>query len=213
MLQFLKRHKDLLFFGLFLILTTFYFVSQQYAGPRHMIHAPLDDKIPFLPGFIVPYCVWFVYIPALMLYMCFTDPRRFRRQVLTLFSGAYFCGLIFLLYPSAIDFRPTPQGRDLFSALCRLIYASDRPVNVFPSLHCYEALAIHLSTFHGDFGRRHPVLRAGSLVLVIAICLSTVFVKQHSVLDLIAGVCLALVVHFLVCLFYRKRASHDSKAL
>ena len=148
-----------------------------------------------------------------MLYMCFTDPRQFRRQVLTLFSGAYFCGLIFLLYPSAIDFRPTPQGRDLFSALCRLIYASDRPVNVFPSLHCYEALAIHLSTFHGDFGRRHPVLRAESLALVIAICLSTVFVKQHSVLDLIAGVCLALVVHFLVCLFYRKRASHDSKAL
>ena len=213
MLRFLKQHKDLLFFGLFLVLTTYYSVSQRYTGPRHSIHAPLDDKIPFLPWFIVPYIIWFVYIPALMLYMCFTDPRRFRRQVLTLFSGAYFCGLIFLLYPSAIDFRPAPQGRDLFSALCRMIYASDQPVNVFPSLHCYEALAIHLSTFHGDFGKKHPVLRAGSLVLVILICLSTLFVKQHSVLDLIAGVSRALMVHGLVCLYYRKRASHDPKTL
>lgn len=210
---FLKKHKDLLFFGLFLILTTFYFVSQLYTGPRHIIHVPLDDRIPFLPGFIIPYCIWFGYVPGLMLYMCFTDPARFRRQVLTLFSGAYFCGLIFLLYPSAIDFRPEPQGRDLFSALCRLIYASDSPVNVFPSLHCYEALAIHLSTFHGDFGRKHPALRAGSLLLVLLICLSTVFVKQHSVLDLFAGVSLALLVHLLVCLRYRKRASHDSKTL
>ncbi len=211
--RFFKKHRDLLFFGLFLVLSTFYFVSQRYVGPRHIIHAPLDDRIPFLPGFIVPYCIWFCYVPGAMLYMCFTDSHRFRRQVLTLFSGAYFCGLVFLLYPSAIDFRPTPQGRDLFSALCRLIYASDSPVNVFPSLHCYEAVAIHLSTFHGAFGKRHPALRAGSLLLAVLICLSTVFVKQHSVLDLFAGVSLAVLVHILVCLHYRKRVSHDPQTI
>ena len=78
---------------------------------------------------------------------------------------------------------------------CRLIYANDQPYNVLPSLHCYEATAIHLASFGGAAGRRYKGLRAASAVIAVLICLSTLFVKQHSVLDLVSGCLLAGLVY------------------
>ena len=53
----------------------------------------------------------------------------------------------------------------MFRALCRLIYANDAPVNVFPSLHCYEALVMHLATFRVPPLRVRKRLRLASAVL------------------------------------------------
>ena len=93
-----------------------------------------------------------------------------------------------------MDLRPELSGEGgLFTALCRIIYAHDKPLNVFPSMHCFEALTVHLTTFSGGLGKRHPALRAGSGVLAALICLSTVFIRQHSVLDGLAGCALAVV--------------------
>ena len=89
-------------------------------------------------------------------------------------------------------------------ALCRLIYANDQPYNVLPSLHCYEATAIHLASFGGAAGRRYTGLRAASAVIAVLICLSTLFVKQHSVLDLLSGCLLAGLVYAAV-VFLRNR--------
>ena len=81
-------------------------------------------------------------------------------------------------------------------------------MNVLPSLHCYEALSIHLSTFRSRFGGKHPVLRAASAVLVLLICLSTVFIKQHSAVDLAAGCALAIASYALMEIFEKRRESH-----
>ncbi len=95
-------------------------------------------------------------------------------------------------------------------ALCRLIYANDAPVNVFPSLHCYEALVMHLATFRMPPLRARKRLRLASAVLVILICLSTLLVKQHSVADLVAGCTLAVVMYLLTaCIFDKRGARHD----
>lgn len=201
----LHTHPHILWFLLFLPLGGMYFLSQHLGLHYHTVHIPLDDRIPFLPIFIVPYILWYLYIPLPMVYMCFRDPTVFRRQAATLFSGALLATAFFILWPTCIDFRADASGDGLLLWLCRIIYRNDNPVNVLPSLHCYEATVIHLTTFRGAFGRRHPWLRSGSAVLLGLICLSTLFVKQHSVVDAVSGCLLALLVYGIVRLIERKR--------
>ena len=185
-----------------------YFVTQHLGLRYHVVHLPLDDRIPFCPAFVVFYILWYFYVPGCMLWACFRARDVFYRQVAALFSGAFVCAAVFVLYPTCVDFRPSAAGPGLARALCRLIYANDAPVNVFPSLHCYEALVMHLATFRVPPLRAHKALRLASAVLVILICLSTLLVKQHSAADLIAGCALAVAAHSLTTYLFSKRRSH-----
>ena len=203
-----QKYRHALWFLLFGALSVFYFVSQHLGLRYHVVHLPLDDWLPFWPGFIVFYVLWYFYVPGCMLWACFRARDVFYRQVAALFSGAFVCAAVFVLYPTCVDFRPSAAGPGLARALCRLIYANDAPVNVFPSLHCYEALAVHLGAFGAGRGRKMPVRRALSAALVTLICLSTVFVKQHSVADLAAGCGLAAGIYALVRAFERRKQSH-----
>ena len=140
-----------------------YFATQHVGLRYHVVHLPLDDRIPFCPAFVVFYILWYFYVPGCMLWACLRAKDVFCRQAAALFSGAFLCVAMFVLYPTCIDFRPAAEGAGVFRALCRLIYAHDAPVNVFPSLHCYEALVLHLVTF------RAPPLRAHKAHAVYAV--------------------------------------------
>lgn len=156
-----QKYRHALWFLLFGALSVFYFVSQHLGLRYHVVHLPLDDWLPFWPGFIVFYVLWYFYVPGCMLWACFRARDVFYRQVAALFSGAFVCAAVFVLYPTCVDFRPSAAGPGLARALCRLIYANDAPVNVFPSLHCYEALVMHLP---GRFrARRYSVSRKATL--------------------------------------------------
>ena len=185
-----------------------YFVTQHLGLQYHVVHLPLDDRIPFCPAFVVFYILWYFYVPGCMLWACFRARDVFYRQVAALFSGAFVCAAVFVLYPTCVDFRPSAAGPGLARALCRLIYANDAPVNVFPSLHCYEALVMHLATFRVPPLRAHKALRLASFALVVLICLSTLLIKQHSAADLIAGCALAVAAHSLTTYLFSKRRSH-----
>lgn len=207
MRRLLHKYPHILWFLLFLPLGGMYFLSQHLGLQYHVIHTALDDRIPFCPLFIIPYILWYLYIPLPMLYMCFREPSVFRRQIATLFSGALLATVFFLLFPTCVDFRPEAAGDGVLLWLCRIIYRNDAPVNVLPSLHCYEATAIHLATFRSGWGRRHPWQRGGSALLLGLICLSTLFVKQHSVLDAATGCLLAAVLYAAVRLIEKRRRS------
>lgn len=185
-----------------------YFLTSFIDCERTLIYCPLDDLIPFVPAFIIPYILWYAYVPLVLALVYFGSPEHFRRQCLTFLGGALFCILVFVIYPTAVDFRPDPRGNDIFSALCRLIFSSDRPVNVLPSLHCYEALHVHLSAFAIPKFRKMTWLRVTSAVITVLICMSTVFVKQHSVIDVFAGCAVAAVA---AIIFNIGRNKNDNK--
>lgn len=203
-----QKYRHALWFLLFGALSAFYFVSQHVGLRYHVVHLPLDDRIPFCPAFVVFYILWYFYVPGCMLWACLRAKDVFCRQAAALFSGAFLCVAMFVLYPTCIDFRPAAEGAGVFRALCRLIYAHDAPVNVFPSLHCYEALVLHLATFRAPPLRAHKALRLASFALVVLICLSTLLIKQHSAADLIAGCALAVAAHSLTTYLFSKRRSH-----
>ena len=173
------------------------------------MHVPLDDKIPFVPAFILPYVLWYAYVPLLMLAVGVQDKRAFYRQCATLFSGVVLSILVFIFFPSAIDFRPTAEGDGLWLWICRIVFANDLPRNVCPSLHCFEAVIVHLTAFHHPSLHKRYGWRALSVVTAALICASTVFVKQHSVVDVVCGVLLAFAVYALnYGVLWREKRAH-----
>lgn len=214
MRQFFRTHPRVLCAALLALLGALYFITQYIPLTYHTVHVPLDDVIPFVPAFIFAYILWYFYVPGLMLYASFREREVFLRQMAVLFSGTALGIVTFLLFPTQIDFRPDAAGEGLALALCRLIYANDRPVNVLPSLHCFEALAVYLPLLQRRRG--HRLLCAVCGVLAVLICLSTVFVRQHSVVDLAAGCLLAVVLNAVVGhVLSRKRGEnlHDRSSV
>lgn len=206
------RHIFILLF--FTPLSILYFFLQQRDVGYTVIHTAIDDIIPFLPIFIIPYIIWYVYVPLPMIIMCFADRRSFIKQCITLFSGMAICIVLFWLFPTAIDFRPDASGNGFLLWLCRVIFSNDEPLNVCPSLHCYEAICIHITTFSEPCMKKHKMLRIVSALVMIFICLSTVFVKQHSVIDVLWAVALALTVYALVYrVFAKGDIANDNKTV
>ena len=78
-----------------------YFVTQHLGLQYHVVHLPLDDRIPFCPAFVVFYILWYFYVPGCMLWACLRAKDVFCRQAAALFSGALLCVAVFVLYPTS----------------------------------------------------------------------------------------------------------------
>ncbi len=151
---------------------------------------PLDDKIPFLEGFIIPYCLWYPMLAAVGLYTMFFEPGAFRRFLYFIITGFTLSLLICLLIPNGQNLRPAVFPRqNLLTWAIAGIYRADTNTNVFPSMHVIGAFACAAAVFDCPRIRR---LRVPAAALAVLISVSTVFIKQHSALDIIGGLALSL---------------------
>ena len=55
-----------------------YFVTQHLGLRYHVVHLPLDDRLPFCPAFVVFYILWYFYVPGCMLWACLRASSTFR---------------------------------------------------------------------------------------------------------------------------------------
>ena len=155
------------------------------------IHCWLDDVIPFNEFFLIFYCSWYALIAVALLRPLIYDVERFKKVQIFIMITQGVAMLIYILWPSRQDLRPETFARDNFlTALMAFIYDFDTSTGVCPSLHVAYSLGI-LSV-----GLKDPTLnkwwKAALTVLVILICISVCFVKQHSALDILAALPLSL---------------------
>jgi len=150
----------------------------------------LDDYIPFLEGFIVPYCCWYPLLFCVGVYLMVFDVPEFKRYMWFLILGCGLSLLFCVIFPNGQDLRPASFDHDnLYTRLIAGIYAADTNTNVLPSMHVVGCFAAAVAACRSGMLRRYRPL---VIVVAVAISLSTVFVKQHSVLDIFAGIALAL---------------------
>lgn len=174
-------------------------------GIAHLIHCPLDDVIPFQEFFLIPYALWYVGIVGMHLYTMVYDVPAFKKYTKFLMITMTASTATFILYPSYQQLRPTAFPRDNFlTDIVGLIYLIDTNTNIFPSEHAIGALVILLSSLHTK-GLRSPLKTTVITVLTILICMSTVFLKQHSILDVIAAIPITLFA-FWICYGRKKHA-------
>ena len=161
---------------------------------RHDIQIGFDYAIPFIKEFVIPYMLWYVFIIATFMCYLIHDHKDLVEIGIYDITGLLICCLIFVIYPTDITFRPEyVEGSDMCSSLLRWIFDADNPYNVFPSIHCYEATAVFVGIMSSRYFSRKTWAKVTGAVLMIVIWLSTLFIKQHSVIDMIAGIALALI--------------------
>ena len=176
----------------------------------HLIEVPLDRMIPFCEYFIIPYNIWFVYIMGTVTFFVLVnrDRREYYRFEATMIAGMSLFLLVSALWPNGLMLRPVSFPRENFcTQLVRNLYAKDTPTNVFPSMHVYNSLCALIALFDCKMLRKHRWILAVISVLTILIVLATVFLKQHSILDVIAAFALAGVTWFVVYRVMRGRVA------
>ena len=172
------------------------------AQAYHVMHCALDDRIPFQEGFLVFYVCWYFLIVGVHLYTLLYDTDTFCRYSKFLCISVTLSTAIFLLYPSCQNLRPAAFPRDnLLTRVVGLLYAVDTNTNVFPSEHVIGTIAALAAAAHTQ-GLRKPRILAGLTVLAVLICVSTLFLKQHSALDVLGALPVCVVAYFLS---YEKR--------
>ena len=82
--------------------------------------------------------------------------------------------------------------------MVRALYRTDTPTNVLPSMHVFNSLGVAIAIYHSKALKKHPAIQISSYCLAGLITLSTVFLKQHSVTDVIAAFALACIIYPLV---------------
>lgn len=178
-------------------LVFFNLLEKTITVPDLLIHCWLDDYIPFCKYAIIPYYLWFAWIPFTLLYMLWRAPRReFWRLCLPLFAGMTLSLLFCAVVPNGLDLRPhTVYGTDIFARAVRSLYRTDTPTNVCPSIHVFNSVTLLLAYWRSSCfaAPRRRWMRPAATVLCVSIVLSTMLLKQHSVIDVVCGTILALV--------------------
>ncbi len=193
--RFWRERRDgarlLLFWPLFGLL--FAAVERGWPGRVYTaVWCPLDDLIPFCEWFLIPYLFWFVFLAGMLAYGFFFEPENFAammRFVILTYSATL---LIYLLFPTAQELRPAAFPRDnLLTRFMAAYYAFDTNTNVCPSLHVIGSFAAMYAGWHSRRFSARP-RRVAFGVICAAVSLSTVFVKQHSALDVLLALPLCL---------------------
>jgi len=159
----------------------------------YLIDTGLDHLIPFSKYAVFLYCTWHLEIAAILLsFLHLRDFDGYWHTAGQLLLGLFLILFICALFPNMVDLRPSEvPGDDVFAEMTRLIYSMDDNCNVFPSGH---ALGAVLMAFGWSRIADRPWQKAASWTLNAGIILSTLLLKQHSVIDAAGGIILALVI-------------------
>ena len=195
MKKFYSENKDyilnmLLVFGTNAFL---YFIVKQFIPSYHLITLNIDDKMPLVPFFIIFYSIWYPYLFVVFYFIFKKDKDKFKSLIKKSILCAVIADLCFIIYPTMVT-RPEVNGyNSLISLMLYITYMTDIPVNCFPSLHCIFALLVmYAVTFDKNMNKVFRILVG---IISPLICLSTVLVKQHSVIDVVGAL-------FLSCIIY-----------
>ncbi|MBR7070726.1 MAG: phosphatase PAP2 family protein [Clostridia bacterium] len=162
----------------------------------------LDDKIPFHEWFVIPYYFWFVFLIGMLVYTGLTDVPSFKKMMWFIIITYTITTMIYIVYPNRQDLRPTVFPRDnILVDIAKHLYSFDTNTNVCPSLHVVGSFATCFTAWHSKQFRT-PVWRIVFTVVAVLISLSTLFLRQHSVIDVAAGLVLSFSVYPFV--YFRK---------
>ena len=181
---------------------TFFIIEQNTPTSGYWVtDLPIDNYIPFVPGFAVFYIIWYPLFAAAGVPTLIWDGDAFKRWMyynMIVLTGTL---LFDVLVPNGQHLRPENVEIDgLGTWIMSIIWAADTPTNVFPSMHVLGCMGDIVCVFDSKIFK--PWHRAVITVACVLCMASTVLVKQHALIDSIGGVAVAVPVLLII---YRKR--------
>ena len=157
----------------------------------HVLRTPLDEALPFVPLFAIPYLLYLPFVAITLLLFGFTSWQRFTVLAIAFIFASLTADLFYLFFQTFVQ-RPSVPGNDLGSQLVRFVYGHDQPYNDFPSLHTAGSTLCFVAYYR--WRRRFGL---SVLPVVLAIIVATVLIRQHYLADVGGGIVLAALSYWL----------------
>ncbi len=177
----------------------FYFLTENLIPAENCfpVHCWLDDVIPFQEVFLIPYVFWYLLVALSLLYFLLYNVDSYKKLQIFIIITQVVAMAAYILFPTRQDLRPVEFPRDNFlTQMIGILYAVDTNTGVCPSLHVAYSLGI--ASVWLKEKAVHPLLKTLIVGAVILICLSTMFIKQHSAVDCFAALLLGLLAEGIV---------------
>lgn len=171
------------FFAIYMV--TFSYIENRDVH-HYIVHTVLDEKIPFCEYFIIPYLLWFIFVAVTVLYFMFFNQNKWKEYyqlMITLGIGMTLFLVISLVFPNGQDLRPVLSGNSIFIQAVQFIYHTDTPINVLPSIHVFNSLTCCMAILQNKRKHFKKTTDIAVVILTILIIMSTMLLKQHSVVD------------------------------
>lgn len=161
----------------------------------HSLVTDIDQGVPLLKLFVLPYISWYFFIFGTLTYFCLKDKNIYYRTLLSINLGLLISYGIYFFFQTYVP-RPELIGDDVLTMLISFIYSNDQPYNAFPSIH------VLLSFLMIKAINKYPAKNYLNVTIVyinaILIILATQFIKQHVILDLLSAIVLGGLIFDLV---------------
>lgn len=156
---------------------------------RRILKLSLDDRIPFKPNWVWIYLL--AYYPLLVSITFFVNDWILLIKIVMNFSIILFLHVLFSFFlPVSVpnDWRNYCFDKNISTRMLSYIQRFDKNGNCFPSMHVAATVlgSYHLTTL----AKPSFLFYIFILLTVVSIILSTVFTKQHLVVDIPSGVIL-----------------------
>jgi hypothetical protein len=184
----LKKHiRPLLLMLSIPIMGALYIIINKFSSSGHDVTIALDNSIPYIKIFIIPYILWYLFIPIVFIILYTYDKKVYYKTMLVYIIGYIISCSIFILYQTTVP-RTILTGSDIFTEIISLIRFNDKPLNCLPSLHVFTCYIMIKAIGKSNLGSiKNKIIIS---IISYTIILSTLFTKQHAILDVLAGIVL-----------------------
>ena len=161
------------------------------------IHCVLDERIPFCEYFVIPYVGWYFLILGSLIYFAFYNPDNFKNMMKFIIIVQIIGMVIYILFPNRQDLRPEVFERDnIFTKVIGFLYKIDTCTNVCPSMHVAYSIGIASVWLKEESASKW--CKFSIIAFCLLVCISVVFVKQHSVIDILVAIPLCIFAEWVV---------------
>ena len=197
MKNYLKENKNriIILFGVFIFQSLIYFITKLFQNNPVYLNNAIDDRIPFIPSFVIFYVMWYLFLILIPLLILKYNKKVFDKYIVVSIVYAILEGIIFILFPTTMNRQPLVVT-DISTWVVDIIYKVDTPVcNLFPSAHCAFSILFIISILDvKEVKKEYKILIIISSLLII---LSTLFIKQHVVIDVLGALLIVPIYYIL----------------
>ena len=193
----MKRRKIILLILYLIFYQCFiYFITKFTPFEFNILVSSVDSQLPFIPGFIYFYIIWYLMLFFVPFILYKYDELNFNKYILTTFIGITVCGIIYFVFPTIIV-RESIVVNNITTFLIELIYKLDTPaLNCLPSMHC---LISFFFMIYCSLCKPLPIKYKFLInIFSILVVISTVLIKQHFIIDVIAALIISIIVSFII---------------
>ena len=165
--------------------TILYLGVEIFEGEPHDVSGKIDSRIPMKPAFLLIYITWFPLIAITPILLYYSDRNVFMIYMAAMAVEIIISVATYLIYPTTFT-RPSSDSK----AVKLMRFLSFKQINCAPSMHCSMS---YIVIFAAVISGLSPWVIVILAIDGIMIPISTLFTKQHVVIDVLTAIPYAVV--------------------